>query len=150
MASAGTGTLIQLDSSESASKVINISVGGPSSLRKDTIEEEVARANVTIEHYVHSGALDSLEYAAPNPDLPTLESLVCSPITQEHPSETNVQQHDNVLIEPPVFTSEFVTKYPHLSNLDLESFKILAAMPHIPQLEGLLDVSMFKCVLPGS
>ena len=142
VASVSTGPLIQLDSSESSPKVINISAGDPSSLRKDTMEEEVARANVTIEHYVHNGALDSLGYAAPNPDLPTLQSPVCSPITQEHPSETNVQQYDNVQTEPPVFTSEFVMKYPHLSSLDLESFKILTAMPHIPQLEGLLDVSM--------
>jgi len=43
-----------------------------SSLRKDTIEEQVARANTTIGTSVYNGALDSMGYVAPNLDFPTL------------------------------------------------------------------------------
>ena len=161
MASAGACAKPQLDSREPISKVMNVSAvhvndqnkspnrkdlvnknGGPSSPKTDPTDEEVVGANVTIGHYVDSGVLDSLGYAAPNPQLPTPESPLNTPIIQEDLSRMNVQQPNAAKMNVTVDTDEFIKKYPHLSSLDSTSFKNLVAMPQIPHLEGLLDLSM--------
>ncbi len=93
-------------------------------------EEEVAKTNVRIERLIESGVLDNLHYVAPNLNSPTPSSPILSPIIQGHYLETNVEEPDNVEMDPTIDGGDIWNKYPHLSSLNESTLDILCKMPN--------------------